>query len=191
MKDCCLLRRGLTMTFNPPPSARDRLALESCWPHFGRPRIGPRARAPLPGVDQGGMTLGRAEGDLPCSWSWGLGQRYSCTCAVIMLSYGEYVPMPPPLHQDGYAVVAGDGPGEFDVLFEVGAGPIADALSVRPGTVAYINTGGARPPGADAVVQVENTVLLPPTASGGRRVRIVKVTSSSPFTATRPFLISL
>ena len=97
----------------------------------------------------------------------------------------------PPLHQDGYAVVAGDGPGEFDVLFEVGAGPIADALSVRPGTVAYINTGGALPPGADAVVQVENTVLLPPTASGGRRVRIVKVTSSSPFTATRPFLISL
>ena len=60
--------------------------------------------------------------------------------------------------KDGYAVVAGDGPGEYPVIGEVTAGRVA-SFRVRPGTVAYITTGAPLPEGADAVVMVEETVL--------------------------------
>jgi molybdopterin molybdotransferase len=55
---------------------------------------------------------------------------------------------------DGYAVKAGDEAAEFEVLEEVTAGRLAQA-QVRPGTAVYIMTGGTLPPGADAVVMVE------------------------------------
>ncbi|MFN3335422.1 MAG: molybdopterin molybdenumtransferase MoeA, partial [Caldilinea sp.] len=55
--------------------------------------------------------------------------------------------------KDGYAVVAGDGPGVYPVIGEVTAGRVAD-FTVRPGTVAYITTGAPLPAGADAVVMV-------------------------------------
>src|ERR1700730_9036666 len=55
---------------------------------------------------------------------------------------------------DGYAVMAGDDAAEFEVLEEVTAGRLAHA-QVRPGTAVYIMTGGTLPPGADAVVMVE------------------------------------
>ncbi len=58
--------------------------------------------------------------------------------------------------KDGYAVVAEDGPGEFPVIGEVTAGRVAEFV-VAPGTVAYITTGAPLPPGADAVVMVEET----------------------------------
>jgi molybdopterin molybdotransferase len=56
---------------------------------------------------------------------------------------------------DGYAVKAGDEAAEFDVLEEVTAGRLAHA-QVRPGTAVRIMTGGTLPPGADAVVMVED-----------------------------------
>jgi gephyrin len=56
--------------------------------------------------------------------------------------------------QDGYAVVAADGVGEFPVVGEARCGAIDPQLAVLPGTVAYITTGAPLPPGADAVVQV-------------------------------------
>src|SRR3984893_10710857 len=55
---------------------------------------------------------------------------------------------------DGYAVMAGDAAAEFEVLEEVTAGRVAQS-QVRPGTTVYIMTGGTVPPGADAVVMVE------------------------------------
>jgi len=46
------------------------------------------------------------------------------------------------LEQDGYAVVAGDGPGEYPVIAESRAGDDAVDVTVVPGTVAYVTTGG-------------------------------------------------
>lgn len=71
--------------------------------------------------------------------------------------------------KDGYAVVASDGSGTFDVIGEVTAGHVAD-FSVQPGTVAYITTGAPMPDGADAVVMVEETEPLPTE----QKVRILK-----------------
>jgi gephyrin len=77
--------------------------------------------------------------------------------------------------KDGFAVRCADGAGEFPVAAASRAaardGPPAP---LQPGTVAYITTGAPVPEGADAVVQVENTVALEPGAPGEppRRVRI-------------------
>lgn len=46
------------------------------------------------------------------------------------------------LLQDGYAVVAADGPGEYPVITESRAGNDALGVTVTPGTVAYVTTGG-------------------------------------------------
>jgi molybdopterin molybdotransferase len=56
---------------------------------------------------------------------------------------------------DGYAVSAADNAAAFEVLEEVTAGRLAHA-QVRPGTAVRIMTGGTLPPGADAVVMVED-----------------------------------
>lgn len=58
--------------------------------------------------------------------------------------------------KDGYAVIAADGPGRYRLIGEVTAGRVAE-FQVEPGTVAYITTGAPMPPGADAVVMVEET----------------------------------
>lgn len=71
--------------------------------------------------------------------------------------------------KDGYAVIAGDGPGDYALAGEVTAGQVADFV-VQPGTVAYITTGAPIPAGADAVVQVEDTERV--ASSNGARVRI-------------------
>ncbi|KAI8102793.1 hypothetical protein M9434_005586 [Picochlorum sp. BPE23] len=60
--------------------------------------------------------------------------------------------------KDGYAVVAGDGPGRYPVVFEAHAGGDANAV-LCSGQVAYIGTGGPVPDGADAVVQIEDTKM--------------------------------
>ena len=44
--------------------------------------------------------------------------------------------------QDGYAVVAADGPGEYPVIVESRAGDDGVGVTVTPGTVAYVTTGG-------------------------------------------------
>jgi gephyrin len=69
---------------------------------------------------------------------------------------GEPLPPFPASVKDGYAVVAADGPGIYPVIGEVTAGRMAE-FTVAPGTVAYITTGAPMPPGADAVVMVEDT----------------------------------
>lgn len=72
--------------------------------------------------------------------------------------------------KDGYAVVAADGPGEYELVGAVMAGRVAD-FTVTPGSVAYITTGAPLPAGADAVVMVEETELLA-GQSGKQQVRI-------------------
>ena len=74
---------------------------------------------------------------------------------------------------DGYAVRAGDvAPGaELRVIGDLAAG--GGGLTLGPGTAARISTGAAIPPGADAVLRVED-------ADGARR------TWSSPTAGVSP-----
>jgi gephyrin len=74
--------------------------------------------------------------------------------------------------KDGYAVCAADGPGEYPIIGDVTAGHVP-SFRVTPGSVAYITTGAPLPGGADAVVMVEETQLLPPR-DGAAYVRIGK-----------------
>ncbi|MGN6810797.1 MAG: molybdopterin molybdotransferase MoeA [Thermomicrobiales bacterium] len=68
----------------------------------------------------------------------------------------EDLPPFPAATMDGFAVVAGDGPGWRQLVGEQLAGYIVD-VTVEPGTVARITTGAPLPPGANAVVMVEHT----------------------------------
>ena len=56
---------------------------------------------------------------------------------------------------DGYAVRAADTPGSLRVIGEVAAGA-TELPTVGPGTAAGIMTGAPLPPGADAVVPIED-----------------------------------
>jgi molybdenum cofactor synthesis domain-containing protein len=66
--------------------------------------------------------------------------------------------LPPAMRSavDGYAVVAQPGPLQLRVLRELTAGQSAD-LRLDGDTAVRIMTGGVLPPGADAVVMVEDT----------------------------------
>ena len=70
-------------------------------------------------------------------------------------------PLPPfpAAMKDGYAVVASDGPGVYEVLGPVTAGN-PNTLALKAGYVIRIATGAPVPLGADAVVQIEDTDLL-------------------------------
>ncbi|XVF05012.1 hypothetical protein REPUB_Repub05bG0134400 [Reevesia pubescens] len=74
--------------------------------------------------------------------------------------------------KDGYAVVASDGPGEYPVITESRAGNDGAGVTVIPGTIAYVTTGGPIPDGANAVVQVEDTEQVE-GPSESKRVRIL------------------
>ncbi|XP_057782155.1 molybdopterin biosynthesis protein CNX1 [Salvia miltiorrhiza] len=76
--------------------------------------------------------------------------------------------------KDGYAVVASDGPGEYPVITESRAGDDGIDVTVTSGTVAYVTTGGPIPNGADAVIQVEDTVQVESASAGQKRVRVLK-----------------
>lgn len=76
--------------------------------------------------------------------------------------------------KDGFAVIAADGVGEYPIVGEVTAGRIADFIVTR-GTAAYITTGAPLPPGADAVVMVEETT----TRSDSTGARFVTIKSAA------------
>ncbi len=67
-------------------------------------------------------------------------------------------PMPPfaAASVDGFAVVAADGPGLRRIVGDQMAGYIAE-VRVEPGTAARVTTGAPIPPGADAMVMIEQT----------------------------------
>ncbi|XP_071723301.1 molybdopterin biosynthesis protein CNX1-like [Rutidosis leptorrhynchoides] len=79
--------------------------------------------------------------------------------------------------KDGYAVIASDGPGEYPVIAESRAGNDAVGVTVTPGNVAYVTTGGPIPDGADAVVQVEDTEPVKFDCKEQKRVQILVQTS--------------
>lgn len=68
----------------------------------------------------------------------------------------EFMPDVPKSAMDGYALRAADGVAERRVLAELTAGGDA-RVEIAPGTAARIMTGAPLPPGADAVVVVEQT----------------------------------
>jgi molybdopterin molybdotransferase len=78
---------------------------------------------------------------------------------------------------DGYAVIAADtasategAPIQLEVVGEVPAGGVSEQ-AVRHGSAIRIATGAPIPPGADAVVPVEDTTPLDPTGTRGPRGR--------------------
>lgn len=87
--------------------------------------------------------------------------------------------------KDGYAVLASDGPGERVVLGPVTAGEVT-ACNVTSGHVMRITTGAPLPPGADAVVQVEDTELLESDDEGRTEKRIKILTTPKPGLDIRP-----
>lgn len=91
-----------------------------------------------------------------------------CLGRVVANAVAAEEPLPP-FHasvKDGYAVVAADGPGTYPIVGEATAGRVAN-FRVNRGSVAYITTGAPLPPGADAVVMVEET-----ERTGGDKVTI-------------------
>jgi molybdopterin molybdotransferase len=77
---------------------------------------------------------------------------------------------------DGYAVRSADAPGDLRLVGEIAAGA-ADLPTVESGTAARIMTGAPMPPGADAVVPIEEaeegegTVLIRARVASARHVR--------------------
>lgn len=65
-----------------------------------------------------------------------------------------------------------DGPGIYPVAFEAFAGRAPEPLP--EGFIAYIGTGGPLPEGADAVVQIEDTIEQGRNDDGHRLVKILR-----------------
>ncbi|KAL7288162.1 hypothetical protein TKK_0017716 [Trichogramma kaykai] len=74
--------------------------------------------------------------------------------------------------KDGYAVIASDGKGKRLVLSGIEAGHEPEKIKIKPGTCVRINTGAPVPHDADAVVQVEDTILSQATPDGNEELEI-------------------
>ncbi|RHZ60271.1 hypothetical protein CDV55_106580 [Aspergillus turcosus] len=92
---------------------------------------------------------------------------------------GEAVPAYRASIVDGYAVIAPDSPtsgpstkGIFPVASITHANPGGTLAPLEPGTVARITTGAPLPPNANAVVMVEDTVLVSSTPDGQEEATI-------------------
>ncbi|KAJ3183006.1 hypothetical protein HDU87_007428 [Geranomyces variabilis] len=85
---------------------------------------------------------------------------------------------------DGYAVVDTDGPGTYPVASTTTAGSAHSLTStpLKPGQIARITTGAPLPPGATAVVMVEDTVLIESSHDGLTEVS-VQITGSGSIAA--------
>ncbi|KAJ2852017.1 hypothetical protein IWW36_000596 [Coemansia brasiliensis] len=88
----------------------------------------------------------------------------------------ENVPGYPASIMDGYAMIAADGPGVFAVRSALTAGSanLEGSEMLKSGEVVRVATGAPIPPGADAVVMVEDTELVTSDANGEeQQVRIL------------------
>ncbi|XP_017784378.1 PREDICTED: gephyrin [Nicrophorus vespilloides] len=95
--------------------------------------------------------------DLENAWGAILGENVSSV---------DSLPPFPASTKDGYAVIAADGAGVREVVNSVAAGDQPDVKILKPGQIVRINTGAPVPPGADAVVQVEDTKVHISDAKG-------------------------
>jgi len=75
---------------------------------------------------------------------------------------------------DGYAVIASDGCGEFEMIAPITAGLSQNNIFLTPGKICRITTGAPIPTGADAVVMVEDTDLVS-TLAGGNEERVIRI----------------
>ena len=85
--------------------------------------------------------------------------------------------------KDGYAVNSRDGPGVYPVQGALLAGSSDDA-PLRPGHIMRVNTGGPVPEGADAVLQVEDTILE--SSDNGQETQVKILKSVPPGNDIRP-----
>ncbi|CAK8693118.1 unnamed protein product [Clavelina lepadiformis] len=93
------------------------------------------------------------------------------------------VPPQPTAILDGYAVIANDTPGDLDVVRSQ-SGTSPQLLTI--GKVMRVATGGIMPPGANAVVPVEETILLSETNQGSTEVAVRCLQPSTPGQHIRP-----
>jgi gephyrin len=135
-----------------------------------RPRHSPY---PLVPVEQALQTVLQHTPQLPHTHLDSLSEALGAVIAEDVYAQEPHPPFPASV-KDGYAVIAADGPGERTVLAPVTAGE-KPTVEVVPGCVCRITTGAPLPPGADAVVQVEDTELLEKSEDGieEKRVRIL------------------
>ncbi|KAI9025021.1 MoaB/Mog domain-containing protein [Phycomyces nitens] len=75
---------------------------------------------------------------------------------------------------DGYAVHVEDGPGTYKVGSISLAAPTTGLNTLQRGQVSRVSTGGPIPPGANAVVMVEDTRLVK-TSEDGRQEETVEI----------------
>ncbi|PIA16796.1 hypothetical protein COEREDRAFT_41789 [Coemansia reversa NRRL 1564] len=88
----------------------------------------------------------------------------------------ENVPAYPASIMDGYAMIASDGPGEFTVRTASTAGAASQEINehnpLQSGEVVRVATGAPMPPGADAVVMIEDTELIESTTQDNEELRV-------------------
>ncbi|MFM7064634.1 MAG: gephyrin-like molybdotransferase Glp [Actinomycetes bacterium] len=132
------------------------LSLDDAWDHV---------RARLPRLPVADVPLAAATGLV-------LAEDVNATAAVPPFANSAV---------DGYAVRRRDVDGapdggdglELDVVAEAAAGHVVDT-EVGPGQAVRIMTGAAVPPGADAVVMVEDTERVAAASGGRERVRLLR-----------------
>nr|CAB3250580.1 gephyrin [Phallusia mammillata] len=74
---------------------------------------------------------------------------------------------------DGYAVIAADMPGDVEVVSGASLGKKQGSIPyLNLGKAARVTTGAPLPPGADAVIPVEQTVILAESSDGETELRI-------------------
>jgi len=83
--------------------------------------------------------------------------------------------------KDGYAVKVSDGAGIRIVRDVVAAGDVPSSSPLTSGEIIRISTGAAVPEGADAVVQVEDTVLVKATPDGSKEIEVEIKVAPKPF----------
>lgn len=81
--------------------------------------------------------------------------------------------------KDGYAVKSTDGSGARFVCDAKVAGDNPNAAVLQNGQCVRISTGAPVPPGADAVVQVEDTELLEASSDGTKELKIMITSTPS------------
>ena len=83
-------------------------------------------------------------------------------------------------------MIASDGQGVRQVRGEASAGCDPGMAPLAPGQVIRINTGAPVPPGADAVVMVENTKLVKSTPDGQEELEVEILAQVIPGQDIRP-----
>ncbi|KAB7501021.1 Molybdenum cofactor synthesis protein cinnamon [Armadillidium nasatum] len=84
----------------------------------------------------------------------------------------EPIPPFPASVKDGYAVIAADGAGPRRVIGLSCAGVEPHLQEVFSGACMRVNTGAPMPPGADAVIQVEDTKVIVESDDGSEEIEI-------------------